>query len=366
MHFKKLLFTAISLILLSCNSPQEELKADTYQVVSPLIQDMNYSHEYVAEIHSVKYVELRSRLKGYLQKIHVDEGEEVQKDQLLFTLDASEFEKDLKKAIAAHKNAIADLKAAEVELNNVKLLVEKNIISKTELDVAKAKIEALRADVEEALAKKEEEALYISFSKIRAPFSGTINRIPNKVGSLINESDMLTSISDNTEIFAYFNQSEIEYLNYVMHGEAEMKSVRLKLANHQLYEHIGKIEMIESELDPETGNIAFRARFPNPEGLLRHGASGKVVVDKPLEQALLIPQKSTFEIQDKLYVFVINAEGVAEQRNVAFQMRLDDFYVIESGLSKDEKILFEGVENIRDGAKINAVLVDLNTVMTAR
>ncbi len=174
---------------------------------------------------------------------------------------------------------------------------------------------------------------------------------------------MLTSISDNREVFAYFNLSEIDYLNYMTAGEKETKTVSLKLANNALYDYEGKIEMIESEFDGSTGNIAFRARFPNPDAILKHGASGKVIVNKQLENALQVPQKSTFEIQDKLYVFVVNQEGVLEQRNIVPKMRFTDFYVVESGLSKDEKILFEGVENVRDGHKIHPVDVDLANVM---
>jgi len=129
------------------------------------------------------------------------------------------------------------------------------------------------------------------------------------------------------------------------------------------YGHAGKIEMIESEFDRATGNIAFRARFPNPDAILKHGANGKVVIDKQLNNALLIPQKSTFEIQDKLYVFVVNQEGVLQQRNITPKMRFPDFYVVASGLSKDEKILFEGAESMRDGNKIHPVPVDLAEVM---
>ena len=173
----------------------------------------------------------------------------------------------------------------------------------------------------------------------------------------------MTSISDSREVFAYFNLSEIDYLNYSTE-EKEAKNVSLKLANHSLYDHEGKIEMIESEFDHATGNIAVRARFPNPNAILKHGSHGKVVVNKQLKNALLIPQKSTFEVQDKLYVFVVNQEGLLAQRNIISKMRVPDFYVIESGLSKDEKILFEGVENEKDGNKIQPIIVDLSKAMS--
>lgn len=167
---------------------------------------------------------MRSKVKGFIKNIYVDEGQPVKEGQLLFALSFQDFEKELQKANAAYKNALADLKAAEVELKNVRHLVDKNIISKTELDVISAKAEALNANVDEALAHKEQAALHLSFTKIKAPYHGIINRIPNKVGSLIAEGDMLTSISDNREVFAYFNLSEIDYLNYVASEEKKPTS----------------------------------------------------------------------------------------------------------------------------------------------
>jgi RND family efflux transporter MFP subunit len=359
-----ILFLILCLITVSCTPEKEVETVDTHQVVTPLLRDATYSREYVADIHSVKYVEVRSKVKGYIEKIHVDEGQPVKEGQLLFTLNPLEFEKELQKANAVYKNAIADLKAAQVELTNVRRLAEKNIVSAAELAVTKAKADALKADVEEAKANKEQAALQLSFASIKAPYDGVINRIPNKVGSLIEEGGMLTSISDNREVFAYFNLSEIDYLNYITNGEQKTKTVGLRLANSVLYGHEGKIEMIESEFDRSTGNIAFRARFPNPDAILKHGASGKIIVNKKLNNALQIPQKSTLEIQDKLYVFVVNQDGVLQQRHIVPKMRFPDFYVVESGLSKDEKILFEGVENVRDGHKINPVDVDLAEVMS--
>jgi RND family efflux transporter MFP subunit len=364
MKNSQILLLAACLITASCTQKKEaEKKIDTHQVFNPIVKDTTYSNEYVAEIQSVKYVEVRSKVKGYIEKIYVDEGQSVKEGQLLFSLDLLESQKELQKADAAYKNAVADVKVSEVELRNVKSLVDKNIVSETELDVIRAKTDALKADVEEALVHKEQTALQLSFAHIKAPYHGVINRIPNKVGSLLAEGDMLTSISDNQEVFAYFNLSEVDYLNYIGNKEKQIKVVGLKLANQTLYDHEGKIEMIESEFDHATGNIAFRARFPNPDGMLKHGANGKVVVNKLLKDALLIPQKSTFEIQDKLYVFVVKPDGVLEQRNITPKMRFPDFYAVESGLSKDDKILYEGVSNVKDGTKIEAVTVDLASKM---
>lgn len=358
MKHSRLLIVLLSLIAASCNAKKEAGTVETREVIHPIVQDATDTREYVAEIQSVKHVEVRSKIRGYLEKIHVDEGQPVKEGQILFTLNSLELEKELQKATAAHNSAIADLKAAEVELRNVKRLVDKNIVSETELAVTKAKVDALKADREEEAANRDQAALNLSFSQIRAPYNGLINRIPNKAGSLIAEGDRLTSISDNREVFAYFNLSEIEYLNYVAAGEKQTRTVSLKLANHMLYGHQGRIEMIESEFDGATGNIAFRARFPNPDGILKHGSNAKIVASKPLYNALLIPQKSTFEIQDKLYVYVVDPSGVLKQRNIIPKMRIPDFYIVESGLAQAERIVFEGVENLKDGDKIQPTDVD--------
>ena len=355
----------LCLLTVACDTEKKAMPLDSYQVIHPLVKDLDYDNEYVADIQSVRFVEIRSKVRGYIETIHVDEGQAVNKGQLLFTLNFQESGKKLLKADAAYKSAIADLKAAKVELRNVTLLAEKNIISQAELDVARAKVESLKADVEEAKADKDLSALNIEFSKIKAPFEGTINRIPKKVGSLIAEGDMLTTISDNREVFAYFNLSEIDYLNRFNAEKRETDIVDLKLADNSLYRHQGRIETIESEFDRATGNIAFRARFPNPEGILKHGSNAKVVIRKRIGNGLVIPQKSTFEIQDKLYVYVVDPNGALKQRNIIPKMMLPHLYVVQSGLTKDESIVYEGVENLKGGATIQQVQANLTDLMPA-
>lgn len=354
-----ILLFAVLLFAASCGNENTAQTPEKFQVIKPIVQTVSYKNEYVAEIHSVRYVEVRSRVKGYVEQVHVDEGQFVHEGQLLFTISSKEYKHELQKAQAALKNAIADLKAAEVELSNTRSLVEKNIVSKAELKILEAKVEALKASVEEAEAHKEQAALNLSFSQIKAPYKGIINRIANKMGSLINEGDMMTTISDNKEVFAYFHLSESDYLNYIASKDKEeSQRVSLVLANQTMYNHEGIIEIIESEFDRSTGNIAFRARFPNPDKILKHGANGKIIVREDIENALLVPQKSTFEIQDKLYAFVVKKDSVVEQRNIVSKLRLPHYFVIESGLSKDESIIYEGVQSLKDGDKIVPELVE--------
>jgi membrane fusion protein (multidrug efflux system) len=366
MRFNYLLLV-LAFFLQSCHDKPEPMQDDVFKVVHPVIKNTTYTTEYVAEIQSVRFVEVRSKIKSYIEDIHVDEGQAVKEGQPLFTLNHMEFDKQLQKADAAYKSAVADLKVAEVELRNVSFLANKNIVSSSELAVTRAKADALKAEVDEAKAHKELVALNIAFAKIKAPFSGTINRIPKKVGSLINEGDMLTSISDNREVFAYFNLSEIDYLKRFSGEKPDIKFVSLKLADNTLYAHEGVIETIESEFDKATGNIAFRARFPNPDKILRHGSNAKVIIEEPLRDVIFVPQKSTFEVQDQIYVYKVDKDGVLKQHNIVPKMRIQYFYIVASGLSKDDVIVYEGVENLKDGQKIQtepATISEITPVTT--
>jgi membrane fusion protein (multidrug efflux system) len=200
-----------------------------------------------------------------------------------------------------------------------------------------------------ALAK-----LHLSFTEIRAPFAGTVDRIPLKLGSLIDEGALLTSLSDNSQMFAYFNVSEPEYLDYETNTKDRANTkVGLLLANNLPLKYKGDVETIESEFDHETGNIAFRARFPNPDKLLKHGETGKVLMTVPLRNALVIPQKTTYEIQDKIYVFVVDKNNVVKSKNITISGRMPDLYVVESGISEGDRILLEGVQKVKDDDKIN-------------
>ena len=258
------------------------------------------------------------RKKGYLQNIYVDEGQTVKAGQLLFRIMPKIYEAELLKAEAEGK-------AAEIEVQNTKALADKNVISKNELAMAQAKLDQANAEI--AVAK-----LHLSFTEIRAPFDGTIDRIPKKLGSLIDEGELLTNLSDNSQMFAYFNVSEPEYLEYETNvkGRGNNK-VSLLLANNTLLSSKGEVETIESEFDNETGNIAFRARFPNPDKLLKNGETGKVLMTVPLKNALIIPQKATYEIQDKVYVFVVDKNNVVKSRNISIVGRMPDLFVVKSG-----------------------------------
>ena len=337
-----ILFTSLMALVCvsSCTTKKEEKEEkEKFTVTNPVTIDTSFTKEYVSQIKSVRNIEIRAQEKGFLQNIYVDEGQFVKAGQLLFRIMPNMYQAELLKAQAEQKSV-------EIELQNSKLLADKNIVSKNELSVAQAKLQSAKAEV--ALAK-----LHLSFTEIRAPFDGTIDRIPMKLGSLIDEGELLTSLSDNSQMFAYFNVSEPEYLQYQTDVKDRAGSkVNLLLADGEIFKYKGNVEVIESEFNNETGNIAFRARFENTGKLLRNGETGKVQMLVPLKNAIVIPQKATYEIQDKKYVFVVGKNNKVTSKEITITGEIPDLYVVSSGLAENDKILLEGVQKVKENDKI--------------
>ncbi|GAB3313622.1 efflux RND transporter periplasmic adaptor subunit [Larkinella ripae] len=349
----------ISSLLAGCSQTTEE-KSETEKPALPIFevtrQSTTLQREYAGNVEAVRNVEIRARVGGYLDKIHVDEGQQVSKGQLLFQINQAEYQAELAKAKASLKSAMAEAKTAEVEMGRVKLLVDKKIISASELELSKSKVEAAKAAIEEAESAQQNASLRLSQASVRAPFDGVINRIPSKMGSLIEEGSLLTTVSDIREVYAYFHVSEKEYLEYIKKGKSRSnmggQEVDLLLADNTPYGQSGKIETMESVFDDGSGTIAFRARFPNPNKLLKHGATGRVRLKNEVDNAVLVPQKAVFEIQDKNYVYVVDPSNKVKMRSFVPQSRLAQFYLVKSGLEPGEKVVYEGIQNIREGMQI--------------
>lgn len=337
--------------LSACTSKKEEKNEEgKFTITSPILLDTSFTKEYVAQIQSLQNVEIHAMVKGYIQTINVDEGQHVKAGQVLFNILPKEYEAEFQKAKA-------EAKTAELEMLNTKMLADKNIVSQTELALAQAKFDEAKAE----MARTE---LFVSFTEIKAPFEGIVDRIRFKVGSLIDEGTLLTTISNNKDIYAYFNVSEVEYLDYRSRDAADVKNnATLLLANNQPHKYKGVIETVESEFDNATGNIAFRAKFPNPDLLLKHGETGKVQLRVDIKNALVIPQKATFEIQDKTYVYVVDQNNVVKSKNITIKQKLPDLYVIGTGLSVNDKILLEGIQSVKEDEAIQSEFIPAKEVI---
>ncbi len=341
-------------IVYSCGSGEEKNNTiDSFLVGKPIKTDTIFKKNYVAEIQAIKNIEIRSRIKGFIDKIHVDEGSFVKEGQILFSISAQEYSDELQRAKAQLKSEIAQQKSFKVELRNVENLFAKNIVSQSEVEIAEAKIEASEAKCEELKAEIAIAILNVSFTQIKAPFSGYVNRIPLKLGSLIEEGSLLTTLSDNDEVFTYFKVSEPEYLSFIRGGILnKSKSIELTLADNSIHKEKGQIETMDGEVDKSTGNISFRGRFKNPGNVLKHGATGKISIPFDLKDVSLIPMIATFEIQENYYVYVVEKGNKLKLRRIYPSISLGKNYVIEKGLNATDNILLEGIQLVKEGQVI--------------
>ncbi|UII21523.1 efflux RND transporter periplasmic adaptor subunit [Fulvivirga ligni] len=352
----KRIFMIMSLCALlgytSCESKKEKQEHESkFSVTSPVRLDTSLTKEYVCQIRSIQHIELRAQEKGYLEKIFVDEGQTVKKGQLLFKIMPKLYE-------AEQSKAKAEARAAQIELKNIQSLADSNIVSQNELAMAEAEYE--KANAELALAN-----VHLGFTEIRAPFDGIIDRFHVRQGSLVNEEDLLTNLSDNSEMWVYFNVPEAEYLDYREKVKKDSTmNVKLLMANNKMFSYPGEVKTIEADFNNETGNIPFRATFPNPDKLLRHGETGSILMTTPLKHAMIIPQKTTFEVLDKRYVFVIDKEHKVRARPVEIAAEMPHLYVVSGGIKEDDQILLEGLRLVKEGDEIETEFVEPKKAIT--
>jgi len=328
----------------ACNSHKEEHHHEAHKVTatSPQAKAVTLTQHYVCQIRSQRHIEVRALEIGYLEAITVKEGQTVKKGDLMFKVIPSIYQAKL-------DAELAEAKLAQIEFDNTKKLFEypKPVVSYQEVALAQAKLDKANAKAKLAAAE-------LNFATVVAPFDGIVDRLQHQQGSLVEEGEILTTLSDNSLMWVYFNVPEARYLEYMaeLNQKKQEFQIELVLANGETFPQVGKIGAIEADFNNETGNIPFRADFPNPERLLRHGQTGKVLIHRVVENAIVIPQRATFEILDKRYVYVVDEDDVAHQREINIQNELEDVYVIKNGVDVSDKIVLEGVRQIRDGEKV--------------
>jgi membrane fusion protein (multidrug efflux system) len=309
-------------------------------VTSPKIEDVVLTEQYVCQIRSQRHINVCAYANGYIEEVLVKEGQRIKKGTPMFKVGQALYR-------ARFEAEAAEAELARQEFNNTRKLFEDKVVSDKEVALLQAKLD-------KAVAKKKLAEAELNFTTVNAPFDGIVDKLEPRNGSLIKEGEVLTTLSDNSVMWVYFNVPEARYLDYMAseNRDSETRKIDLVLANGNKFKHPGTIGAIEAKFNNETGNIPFRADFPNPEGLLRHGQTGSVLIHRTLHNAVVIPQRATFELLEKRYVYVVGQDKTVQRREIDIEHEMDDIFVIKKGLAPTDSFVLEGVRQVRDGEKV--------------
>lgn len=345
---------ATAFALSGCGGPAQSADTEdgrTYPVAAPG-RGATIERTFVARVEAHRHVEIRTRLGGVVEAVEVDEGRTVAAGQVLYRISSRAARLEEERAAAVLASAEAEVEATTVEFKNTSSLAERSVVSPAELAQAKAKLAMATAKRDEAAATRRQAAVNVELAVIRAPFAGTVGRLPIKPGSVVAEDALLTTLTNADDALVYFRVSEAELMGLTAGGTALAgRRVQLRLADGSVYDGDGVIDAVDSAFDGDARTIAVRARFPNPSGVLRHGGTGTLVLVDELPDALVIPQRATFERQELLYVYVVGPADTVSARRVTPRGRTRDGFVVE-GVGADERIVLEGIPHLRDGAQI--------------
>lgn len=332
--------------------------------------------EFSASLEGSGDIEIRPQVDGYLDRIYVDEGAHVRKGQVLFHINDRPFREQLHNAQASVAAAKANLANAEINVSKLTPLVQNNIVSEVQLKTAKASYDAAAANVAQAQAMVQSAMVNIGFASVTSPVDGYIGRIPYKTGSLVGMTtpQPLTVVSAIRDVYAYFSFSEKDFLafaaqfrgNTIEEKIKQLPAVELVLADNSIYPQKGRVETVAGQFNNDIGTISFRATFPNTGGLLRSGNTGKIRIPHAVNAALLVPQEATFELQDKVFVFVVGDSNKVASVPLQISSKTPNYYVVETGLKPGDKIVYAGLDRLRDGAFIQPETLSLDSILKVK
>lgn len=379
MQNKTVGFILILLAVASCTNKQEGGRSGManqvkeYAVMAVKSEPTKLFKNYPTTLQGQQTVEIRSKIAGYIEQIFVDEGAFVKKGELLFRLNDNDLQAVARSAKALVAVAEADVNAARINVEKTRPLVTKNIISKFDLESVESIMKAKEAQLEQAKANLENAKANLQYTLITSPAEGTIGTFPYRVGSLVSSSstEALTTVSNTKKMYAYFSFNEKEFLELTkgLKGEniqekfSTLPDVLLMLADNSEYEYPGRIETASGLVNQSTGSINIRATFPNTSSLLRSGGSGSVRIPQHIESALIIPQKVTYELQGKHFVYVVGADNKVHNTEIGIIVgNLKKTYIVTSGLNIGDKVVLEGIASLRNNIEIKPKLVDLTNL----
>lgn len=355
-----ILAAGVLLILYSFKGSSQEQQQ--YQAVNVDFFEVNLSSvsvetNYPGAIEGTVNVDIKAQVTGYLEKIFVKEGDYVSKGQSLFKIKGESLNEQINLSRASLKAALAAEESAKIELEKIRPLVKEKVVSELQLKSAEANYAAAKAQVSQAKSSLSSAQINAAFGLIKAPISGYIGRIPNRIGNLITPGDAvpLTSLADINNVFVYFSMSEADFMAYMKDGAAAngMKTAELITADGKVYNHKGRLEAASGNIDRATGSIAMKAVFPNPEKILRSGGSARLVIKKNLNSVLTVPMICVKDIQDKYFVFALAGNNKVTMKTIEVAGSSGNSYIIKSGLCAGEKVAQNQLNVLADGMTVS-------------
>ena len=352
----------------SCSKQQQQMQMPAPEIatitLTPQTADLNST--FPATIKGKTDIDIRPQVTGFITKVHVDEGQHVRKGQVLFTLDQVTFQAAVDQAKAAVNSAQTAVNTAKMTADSKKALFDKNIISEYEYQLSQNSLAQAQSQLANAKAALASAQKNLAYTVVTSPSDGVVGTIPSREGSLASPSSAqpLTTVSDNSQVYAYFSLTENDLLNLVGEGERSMEAaikalpeVRFKMSDGNIYPLEGKVATVSGVIDNNTGASSVRALFNNPQGILRSGATGQIIMPDNKESVLVIPQKATFELQDRRFVYVVNDSNKVVSTPIVVEANNDGKnFVVTSGLQPGQRIAIEGVgTKLSDGMAINPV-----------
>ena len=356
---------------------KKELPPQPYQYIVAKSGPAENMTQYPARLEGIQNVEIRPKIDGFVEKIFVDEGSQVNKGQLLFLIRNPQYEQSVLAAQASVNSARAQVATAQMQVTKTKPLVDKKIISAYELQAAELALKSAKAALAETQAQLTNAQVNQGYTKIFSPVSGVVGTLPFKAGSYISSatSQPLTTVSNVSKIFAYFSINEKQQLEFFKHStgatiQDKIKNsplVNLVLSDGSQYDQKGKIESISGLVDPNTGSFSMRATFPNPNGLLRSGYSATIQFPNSLENVIIIPQSATYELQGKVFAYVIGRDNKVKSVEIKFEDLPDGLtYAVTSGLRQGDKVVVEGIGLLKDDTQVVPKEVSLQSAISKK
>ncbi len=359
-----LLLVCLSFYSCKKNAQQGGAMTPEYAVTTLSSSNVELKSSYPAVIKGKQDIEIRPQVSGFITQLCVDEGSIVHKGQMLFKIDAVQYEEAVNVARASVNVAKANVATAQLTAENKRELAKSNVIGSYDLQAAENALLSAKASLAQAHAQLISAQKNLSYTRVVSPSNGVVGSIPFRVGSLVSPTGTtpLTTVSDISEMYAYFSLTERQLLGLTASGNSskeilkKMPAIELKMIDGNLYGETGKVETMSGVIDQTTGSVSLRAKFPNKHQTLRSGGSGSVLIPYKMDNCIVIPQKATYEVQDKKFAYVVDSKSTVKSTPIEI-FSLDDGqnYVVTSGLKVGDKIVAEGVGTLRDGMQIKEI-----------